>query len=192
MLASLQLVFEHGLAPSSQHDVETIGQALQRTRRIEIELRRQAVRSRLVRDGGDDRIVGDKRISLEIHLGDQPLRKAGSEHREMNVSRPPAVDAIPKRVCAGLDRAEEVIAALIGQHPAAAAEIRVDRRDIGVVAVAVASAGIGLPYLDERVGYRLSVAVEYVAMDDRLLADRLALFGIIDDEIVIERAEFVR
>ena len=58
--------------------------------------------------------------------------------------------------------------------------------------MAVASAGIGLPYLDERVGYRLAIAVEHVAVDDRLLADRLALFGIIEDEIVIERTEFVR
>src|SRR6478735_9912463 len=192
MLASLQLVFEQGLAASPQHDVEAIGQALQRPRRIEIELCRQAIRGRLVGNGGDDGIMGDQRIALEIHLGDQPLRKTGSEHREMDVGRPPAVDAIAKRVCAGLDRAEEVIAALIGQHPAAAAEIRVDRSDIGVVAVAVTSAGVGLPYLDERVGYRLAIAVEHVAVDDRLLADRLALFGIIEDEIVIERTEFVR
>jgi len=38
----------------------------------------------------------------------------------------------------------------------------------------------------------LAIAVEHVAVDDRLLADRLALFGIIEDEIVIERTEFVR
>ena len=58
--------------------------------------------------------------------------------------------------------------------------------------MAVASASVGLPYLDERVGDRLAIAVEYIAVDDRLLADRLALFGIIEDEIVIERTEFVR
>jgi hypothetical protein len=110
----------------------------------------------------------------------------------MDVSRPPAVNAISKRVRTGLDRPEEVIAPLIGQHPTTAAEIRVDRSDIGVVAVAVASAGVGLPYLDERVGYGLAIAVEYVAVDDGLFADCLALFGIIEDEIVIERAEFVR
>src|SRR2546425_12819108 len=110
----------------------------------------------------------------------------------MDVGRPPAVNAISKRVCAGLDRPEEVIASLIGQHPAAATEIRVDWSDIGVVAVAVASAGIGLPYLDERVGYRLAIAVEYVAVNDGLLTDRPALFGVIEDEIVIERTEFVR
>src|SRR4051812_32671170 len=110
----------------------------------------------------------------------------------MDVGGPPAVNAVSKRVCAGLDGAEEIIASLIRQHPAAATEIRVDRSDIGVVAVAIASAGIGLPYLDERVRHRLAVAVKYVAVHDRLLTDRLSVFGIIEHEIVIERTEFVR
>ena len=56
----------------------------------------------------------------------------------------------------------------------------------------VAARRIGLPYLDECVGYRLAIAVEYVAVDDRLLADRLALLGIVEDEIVIEWTEFLR
>src|SRR5258707_4815036 len=152
MLASLELVFEQGLAASSQHNIEAVGEALQWTRCIEVEPRRQAICRRLVGDGCDDGIVGDERIPLEIHLGYQSLRKACSEHGKMDVGRSPAVDAIPKGVCAGLDRSEEVIAPLIGQHPAAATEVRVDRSDIGVVAVAVASAGIGLPYFDEGIG----------------------------------------
>src|SRR6267154_611053 len=191
MSASLKLVFEQGLAASSQYDIEAIGEALQRARCIEVESCRQSIGRRLVGNGCDDGIVGDQRIALEIHLGYQSLRKAGSEHREMDMGRPPAVDAIPERVGAGLDGPEEVIAPVIGQHPAAATEIRIDRRDIGVVAVAVASAGIGLPDFNERVGYRLAVAVEDIAVDDRLLADRLALLGIIEDEIVIERTEFI-
>src|SRR5258708_975813 len=190
MSASLKLVFEQGLAASPQYDIEAVGEALQRARCIEVESCRQTIGRRLVGDGCDDGIVGDQRIALEIHLGYQSLRKARSEHREMDVGRPPAVDAIPERVCAGLDGPEEVIAPFIGQHPAAATEIRIDRRDIGVVAVAVASTGVGLPYFDKRVGYRLAIAVEHIAVDDRLLADRLALFGIIEDEIVIERTEF--
>src|SRR5690349_15618573 len=192
MSASLKLAFKQGLAAPAQHNIEAVGEALQRARCVEIEPCGQTICRRVVGDGRDDGIVGDERIALEIHLGYQSLRKAGSEHRKMDVGRPPAVDAISKRICARLDRPEEVIAPLIGQHPAATTEVRVDRRDIGVVAVTVASAGIGLPYLDERVGYRLAIAVEYVTVNDRLLADRLALFGIIEDEIVIERAEFVR
>src|SRR6476620_6936514 len=168
MLASLKLVFEHGLAASPQHDIEAVGEALQRARCIEVESCCQTICRRLVGDRCDDGIVWDERIPLEIHLGDQSLCKACSEHRKMDVGRPPAVDAIPKRVCAGLDRPKKIIAPLIGQHPTASTEIRVDRSDIGVVAVTVASAGIGLPYFDERVGYRLAIAVEYVAVDDRL------------------------
>jgi hypothetical protein len=56
----------------------------------------------------------------------------------------------------------------------------------------IATAGIGLPHFDEGIGYRPAIAVEYVAVDDRLFADGLAMFGIIEDEIVIERTEFVR
>src|ERR1700730_608018 len=192
MSASLKLVFEQGLAASPQYDIEAVGEALQRARCIEVESCRQTIGRRLVGDGCDDGIVGDERIPLEIHLGYQSLCKAGTEHQKREVGRPPAVDAIPKRVCAGLDLPEEVITALIGEHPTAATEIRVDRSDIGVVAVAVASAGIGLPYFDKRVGHRLAIAVEHVAVDDRLFADGLALFGIIEDEIIIERTEFVR
>ena len=159
---------------------------------MQVESCSQTIRRRLVGDGCDDGIVGDERISLEIHLGYQSLCKACSEHRKMDVGRPPAVNAISKRVCAGLDRPKEVIAALIGQHPTAATEIGIDRSDIGVIAVAVASSGIGLPYFDKRVGHRLAIAVEHVAVNDRLFADRFALFGVIENEIVIERTEFVR
>src|SRR6266404_2313677 len=163
MSASLTLVFEHGLAASPQHNIEAVGEALQWARCIEVESCRQPISRRPVGDGCDDGIVGDEWIPLEIHLGDQSLYKACSEHRKMDVGRPPAVDAIPKRVRAGLDRPEEVIAPLIGQHPTAAAEVRVDRGDISIVAVAIASAGIGLPYFDERVGYRLAIAIQHVA-----------------------------
>src|SRR4029077_14547372 len=69
MLASLKPVFEQGLAASSQHNIETVGEALQRTRCVEVESCSQTIRRRLVGDGCDDGIVGDERISLEIHLG---------------------------------------------------------------------------------------------------------------------------
>src|SRR6267154_3994289 len=93
MSASLQLVFEQGLAAPTQHNIEAVGEALQRARCIEVEPCCQAICRRLVGDGCDDGIVGDEWISLEIHLGDQSLCKAGSEHRKMDVSRPPTVDA---------------------------------------------------------------------------------------------------
>src|SRR5882672_6060309 len=100
MSASLQLVFEQGLAASAQYDVEAISEAFQRPRCIEVESGGQTVRSRLVGDGCDDRIVRDERVAFEIHLGDQSLRKARPEHRKMNVGRPPAVDPISKGISA--------------------------------------------------------------------------------------------
>src|SRR6185312_11554076 len=89
--ASLKLVFEQGLATSAQHNVEAVSETLQRARCIEIKPCCQTICRRLVGDGCDDGIVGDQRISLEIHLGYQSLRKACSEHRKMDVGRPPAV-----------------------------------------------------------------------------------------------------
>src|SRR5882757_8151592 len=56
----------------------------------------------------------------------------------------------------------------------------------------VAAAGIGLPYFDEGIGYRLAVAIEHVAMDDCLFANRFTLFGIVEDEVIIEPTELVR
>ena len=98
MSASLKLVFEQGLAASTQYDIEAVGEALQRARCIEVESCRQTICRRFV--GCDDGIVGDERIPLEIHLGYQSLRKACSEYRKMDVGRPPAIDSIPKGVCA--------------------------------------------------------------------------------------------
>src|SRR5450755_461159 len=192
MLASLQLVLEQGLATPSHHNIEAIGKTLKRARCIEIELCCQAICRRLVGNRCDDRIVGDERIPFEIHLRYQSLREAGSENRKMNVSRSPAVDTVPERIRARLDRSEEIVTAFVGQHSAAAAEIGIDRRNIGVVAMTVASAGIGLPHFDESVGYGVAVAIENVAVDDRLFADRFAILGIVEDEVIIERTEFVR
>ena len=100
MSASLQLVFEQGLAAPTQHNIEAVGEALQRAGCVEVESCSQTICRRLVGDGCDDGIVGDERIPLEIHLGYQSLRKACSEYRKMDVGRPPAIDSIPKGVCA--------------------------------------------------------------------------------------------
>jgi len=99
-LASLKLVFEQGLAASPQYNIEAVGEALQRAGCVEVESCSQTICRRLVGDGCDDGIVGDERIPLEIHLGYQSLRKACSEYRKMDVGRPPAIDSIPKGVCA--------------------------------------------------------------------------------------------
>src|ERR1700738_472988 len=110
----------------------------------------------------------------------------------MDVGRSPAVDAIPKRIRAWFDRSEEVIPPFVGQHSAATTEIGIDRRDISVATMTVAAAGIGLPHFAEGIGYRLAVAIEHVALDDSLFANRFTLFGTVEDEVIIERTELVR
>src|SRR5258708_12600523 len=83
----------------------------------------------------------------------------------MDMCWSPAVDTVSKWISARLDRPEEVVAVLIGEHAPAAAEIGIDGSYVGVVAVAVTSARIGLPHLDECVRDRSAVSVEEVTMD---------------------------
>ena len=144
-----------------------------------------------VRDGVHDRTDRDQRIALEIHLGDQPLREAGAEQREMDMGRAPAVDVVAPRVGAGLHGAEIIIAVLVGERAPAAAEIRIDRGEIGVVLVPVASGGIGLPEFHQRVGDRLAVLVQHLAVHDDAFTDRLAGLGVVADQIVVEQADIV-
>ena len=131
----------------------------------------------------------DQGVALEVHLGDQPLGEARAEDREVDVRRAPVVDPVPPGVGAGLHGAEVVVAVLVGQRPAAAAEVRVDRREVGVLLVAVAAAGVGLPELDQGVRHRPPALVEDAAVHDDPLADRLAAVRVVADEVVVERAE---
>ncbi len=84
-----------------------------------------------------------------------------------------------------------VVAGVVGQRAAAAAEIRIDRRQIGVLLVPVAAAGIGLPELDQRVRHAAAGLVEHAAVDDDALADGIAVLGVIADQVVVERPEIV-
>src|SRR5262249_15705604 len=99
-------------------------------------------------------------------------------------------DVVAKRIGARLDRPEPVLTVLVGDGPATTTEIWVDRRDVTVVLVPVASAGIGLPKLDQDIGDRTAALIHHSAVDDDPLADRLTTRRIVQDKIVIERAEF--
>src|SRR5258708_19377023 len=92
----------------------------------------------------------------------------------MNGGRPPAVDAIWKGISARFDRSKKVIAVHVGQHPPATAEIGIDGGDISVVAMAIASTRIRLPHFDQRVGHRLTVAIENIALNYGLFSDRFS------------------
>src|SRR5260370_1214802 len=109
----------------------------------------------------------------------------------MDVGWAPGVDVIAKGILARFDGSKKEITVLVSNHRPAAAEIRVYRRDIGIVAMAIASTRIRLPHLDERVGHRLTVAIENVALDDGLFANRFAGFGVVMDHIIIERTKLV-
>ena len=89
----------------------------------------------------------------------------------------------------GLDGAKRVVAVLVGEHPAAAAEVGVERADVLVLLVPVAAAGVALPDLDQGVLHRLAELVVDVAVDDDALADRQAVLGVVEDQVVVERAE---
>src|SRR5215471_15895167 len=104
----------------------------------------------------------------------------------MDVGWPPAIDPIAERVRTRFDGTEEIVAVFVRQHPTAAAEVRVDRSNIGVVTMAVASAGIGLPHLDQGIADRLSIAVEDMTMNDDLFTYRGACLGVVKNEVVIK------
>ena len=146
--------------------------------------------ARRIVDRAHDRALPDHRIALEIHLGDQPLRKAVAEHRKMDMRRAPVVGAVRPRIGSRLDGAEGVRAVLAGDGAAAAAEIRVERRQIAFLLVPVAAAGIGLPDLQQRTGNADAALVEHAAVDDDARPDRrFARRREIVDQVVVELAE---
>src|ERR671927_415028 len=100
----------------------------------------------------------------------EAVGEAGAEQGEVDVGGPPAVDVVAEGVRAGLDGAKRVRAGLIRERAPAAAEVWVDRGEVGVVAMPVASAGVGLPELKQRVGNAAAVFVQHTTVDDDALA----------------------
>ena len=90
-------------------------------------------------------------------------------------------------VGAGLDRGEPVGAVVVGQAAADAGEVRVERRRVLVALVDVATAGVGLPDLDQLAPHRPAVAVQHPAGDHHPLADRLA--AVLDGQVGLQRVD---
>lgn len=103
----------------------------------------------------------------------------------------PAVDVVAPGVGAGLDRAIEVVAVFVGETAPATAEIWINGSDVSVIAVAIATSGVGLPDLDKRAGDGAAVLVLDVAVYDDAFANGVAGFGVIFDQVVVERPEVV-
>src|SRR5262249_15038361 len=127
----------------------------------------------------------------------------GDEDREVDVRRAPGVLVVPPRVRARLDGDEAVAALTVGEAPAGAGEVRVERRGVLVDLVSVPSGGVRLPDLDERAAQRPSFLVEHTPLDDDSLAERLALVltreiglerrdGLVAEDRALERVELLR
>jgi hypothetical protein len=82
---------------------------------------------------------------------------------------------IAPRIRSRLDRDEAVAAFGIGQRPATACEVGIERRVVLVDGVPVAPGGVGLPDLHQGVRDRPAVLVQHAAADDDPLSDRLAV-----------------
>ena len=173
----LHVVLEQRRALAAQDDVEAVGAAVELDEGADVLQRDQAADLLLARRDAEDRAAADQRVALEVHLRDEPLHPAVAGDRVVDVRRPPVVDAVAPRVRAGLDRAVRVVAVLVGEHAAAAAEVRVERADVLVLLVPVAAAGVALPDLDQRVLQRPAELVVHVAVDDDALADRHPFFA---------------
>jgi hypothetical protein len=159
---------------AAQHDVEAKAEGPLRLGQLDVERGEQPGARLRVGDRLVDRVDREQRIAGEVHLGDQPRSPRRAEQREVDVVGTPGVVVIAPRVCARLDRHEAVAAVAIGEHPAEAVEVRIERRVVLIAFVVVAPAGVGLPQLEHRVGDRAIGLVGDLAGDDDPLALRLA------------------
>src|SRR6266481_4062012 len=134
-------------AASAQYEVETISERLVRNSNFDIKRCDQALPCGRVRNAVEDRIEGKQRIAGEIHLSNEPGRKARPEKTEVDMLRPPRIMMIAPRIRARLHRHEAIRAVDIGHHSADSREVRIERRFVLVAVVSIAARGIGLPNL---------------------------------------------
>src|SRR5262249_26719813 len=150
-LVSLQFVLKQRGASAAQNDIEAIGQCVERYAGVEVERCNKPARRLRVRDRPEHGVVRQQWVAFEIHLSDEALRESRTEQGKVNVSGAPAVDEVAPRVGAGLDGAKGVSPTGIGKGAPAAPEIRIERRQIAIVFVPIAPAGISLPELHQRI-----------------------------------------
>jgi len=179
------------VASPAQHDIESIGERIERHRGIEVERRDKAIDRIRIRNRIDDRARLDQRIAFKIHLRNQALYEARSENREMDMGRTPAIDVVAPGIGPGLHRSEKVSSFGVRKRAPAATEIRINGRKIGVLLVPIAAARIGLPKFDERIRNWPPALIKYTAVHDDALTDRITRLCVVADKIVVERAEIV-
>src|SRR4051812_18215901 len=92
-------------------------------------------------------------------------------------------------VSAGLDGDKTITSFTIGEDASTAGEIRVQRRIVIVLVVAIAAGGIGLPDLDQRFAHRPAVFFEHAAADDDALTYRR--LQMLTRQVVVDRSQVV-
>src|SRR5688572_5968744 len=88
-LSAMSGALERRRLVAAQHDVETVGKAVERLHGIHIQLGDQGVDRLRVLDGVDDDAALDQRVALEIELRDKALHEGMAEEREVDMRRPP-------------------------------------------------------------------------------------------------------
>jgi len=99
----------------------------------------------------EDRVELEQRVAREVHLCDEAVRERPPEQGEVDVGRPPGVVVVAPRVLAGPNGDEAVASFVVGEAAAGAAEVGIERGRVVVDLVAVATGGVRLPDLNERV-----------------------------------------
>ena len=79
---------------------------------------------------------------------------------------PPGVGVVAPRIGAGLDGDELIPAIRIGEDPAFALEVGVERRIMRVTRMVVAAGGVGLPDFDHGVGHGVAIFVGHSPTHD--------------------------
>src|SRR5258708_2700826 len=92
----------------------------------------------------------------------------------MDMSRSPRVGVVEPGIGSWTNGQKAIEPVLIGQAAAHAQEIGIECAGPLIAFVQVASSGIGLPDLQQSVGYWIAVVVEYAASYNDALADGLA------------------
>ena len=105
--------------------------------------------------------------------------------------RTPIIHLIAEGIRPGLYRAKDISPIAIRQAAPTAAEIRINRTDIAVIAVAIFSRSIRLPKLHQHAAQGTRIAVQHAAMDDDALTNREALLGVIQDQIIVAWAKLL-
>src|SRR5215470_11926473 len=76
---------------AAKDDVEAVAEGAVVQRRLPVVAGDEPVARHRVGDAGEDDVVGEERVALEVHLRDEPLRERDAEQREVDVRGPPGV-----------------------------------------------------------------------------------------------------